>query len=45
MPGVPAHYVDQRALHGRAGGVGHMHDAAGAVAAFAGQVQLAVLLA
>ena len=36
---------NQRALHGRAGGVGGMHDAALAVAAFTSQVQLAGLVA
>jgi hypothetical protein len=41
MLGVPR-TVDQRGLHGSAGGVGHVHDAPRAVAAFAGEVQLAV---
>ena len=38
--GRGAHHIDQRALHGRAGGIGHMGDAARAVATFARQVQL-----
>ena len=33
------HFVDQRGLHGSAGGIGRMHDAAVAVAAFAREVQ------
>ena len=36
--------IDQRALHGGPCGIGHVHDAAGAVAALAGQVQYAVFL-
>ncbi|MNS95363.1 hypothetical protein D3C72_1296190 [compost metagenome] len=39
--GRAAHALDQHLLHGRAGGVGHVHDAALAVAAFARQVQVA----
>ena len=37
--------TDQGFLHRRASGVGHMHNAARTVAAFAGQVQFARLLA
>jgi len=42
--GCHAHAVDQGVLDGGAGGVGHMHDAAVAVAALARQVQLALVL-
>jgi hypothetical protein len=42
--GRAAHMFDQRFLHRRAGGVGHVHDAPRAVAAFARQVQVAVFL-
>ena len=34
--------LDQRLLHGGAGGVGHVHDAPGAVAALAGEVQVSI---
>ncbi len=43
MLGRAPHLLDQRALHRGAGGVGRMHDAALAVAAFAREVQRAVL--
>jgi hypothetical protein len=43
--GRGAHPLHQRALHGRAGGVGRVHDAALAVAAFARQVQFARVFA
>ena len=36
--------LDQRALYGRAGGVGHVHDPARAVPALTRQVQVTVLL-
>ncbi len=38
-----AHHLDQRFLHGRAGGIGDMRNAPGAVAALACQVQLLAL--
>jgi hypothetical protein len=40
--GRAADLRDQRVLHRRAGGVRHVHDAPGTVAAFAREVQLAV---
>jgi hypothetical protein len=41
--GRGAHALDQRGLHGRAGGVGRVHDAPVAVATLAREVQFAVL--
>jgi len=41
--GRTSHHVDERALHRRPGGVQHVGDAASAVAAFASQVQFAIL--
>jgi hypothetical protein len=41
--GGATHMLDQRLLHRGAGGIRHVHDAPRAVAAFAREVQLAVL--